>query len=134
MPVPILPMERRPYFLLGDLISNTGVGALVAVVVAFVIGESWPAWLAMVAGLLIGDLVALPAAVGLSVVFGAMELMLPVMVSGMLSGMVVGMRAASGPLSNGTALTIGAALGLAALLATYGLNAYVHAAHRRRVT
>ena len=61
--------------------------------------------------MLVGDLVALPAAVGLSVVFGAMELMLPVMVSGMLSGMVVGMRAASGPPSNGTALTWGAALG-----------------------
>lgn len=125
-------MERRPYFLLGDLISNTGVGALVGVVVAFLVGESWPAWLAMVAGMMLGDLVALPAAVGLSALFGAMELMLPVMVSGMLSGMVVGMRAASHPLSTTTAVTWGAALGLVALLATYGLNAYVHATHRGR--
>jgi hypothetical protein len=127
-------MERRPYFLLGDLISNAGVGGLVAVVVALVVGESWPAWLAMVGGMLVGNLVALPAAVGLSVVFGAMELMLPVMVSGMLSGMVVGMRAASGPLSNSTVLTWGAALGLAALLATYALNAYIQATYRGSAT
>ena len=127
-------MERRPYFLLGDLVSNTGVGALVASVVAFGVGETWPVPVAMVAGMLAGDLVALPAAVGLSAVFGAMEVMLPVMLSGMLSGMVVGMRAASGPLSNGVALALGAALGVLALLATYGLNAYIQATHRPRAT
>ena len=127
-------MERRLYFLLGDLISNTGVGALVGVVIAFVVGEAWPASFAMVAGMMLGDLVALPAAVGLSALFGAMEVMLPVMVSGMLSGLVVGMRAANSPLSTSTAVTWGAALGLLTLLATYGLNAYIQATHRRKAT
>lgn len=127
-------MERRPYFLLGDLVSNTAVGGLVALVVASVVGETWPMALAMVLGMLVGDFVALPAAVGLSVLFGAMELMLPVMLSGMLSGMVVGMRAATGPMSTDVALGLGASLGLLGLLATYGLNAYIQGKHHQRAS
>ena len=118
-------MERRLYFLIGDLLSNVGVGALVGVTAASLVGEAWPAVLAMVIGMLAGDLIALPAAFALSALFGAMELMLPVMLTGMLAGMLVGMRAAMVPLSSGSAAALGGAAGLVALAATYALNAYV---------
>ena len=123
-------MERRLYFLFGDLVSNAGVGALVGLAVASLVGDTWPPVLGMVAGMLAGGVVALPAAVVLSVPFGAMELMLPVMLTGMTSGMLLGMLVAVGPMSRGTAAALGAGVGLAALVVTYGLNAYTRARHR----
>ena len=122
-------MERRWYFLFGDLVSNAGVGALVGPVVAALVGETWHPVLGMVAGMLGGGVVALPGAVLLSVPFGAMELMLPVMLTGMTSGMLLGMLAAMGATSSGWAAALGAIAGLVVLAATYVLNAYVRASH-----
>ena len=84
-------MERRLYFLFGDIVSNTGVGALVGLVVVLCVRKGWPALLAMVSGMLLGDVVALPAIVVLSILFGAMEVMLPVMLTAMVTGMMVAM-------------------------------------------
>jgi O-antigen/teichoic acid export membrane protein len=81
-----------------------------------------------------GGVVALPAAVVLSVPFGAMELMLPVMLTGMTSGMLLGMLAAMGATSSGWAAALGAIAGLVVLAATYALNAYVRASHRPGTT
>jgi len=120
-------MERRLYFLVGDLLSNVGVGALVGLVVVSLVAETWPPVLGMVAGMLVGDLVALPAAVALSVPFGAMEIMLPVMTTGMVSGMAVGMLAAMGVVQTGQSAAVGAIAGLLVLAATYGLNAHLRA-------
>ena len=44
-------MNCRPYFLIGDLVSNTGVGAVVGLVVASSIGETWWMGLGMAAGM-----------------------------------------------------------------------------------
>ena len=120
-------MERRLYFLLGDLVSNAGVGALVGLAVAVLVGETWFPVLGMVVGMLAGAMVALPAAVVLSVPFGAMELMLPVMLTGMTSGMLLGMLAAIGATSTGSAASLGAVMGLVVLAATYVLNASIRA-------
>ena len=84
----------------------------------------------MVLGMLIGGVVALPAAVALSVPFGAMELMLPVMLTGMTSGMLLGMVAAMRAMSSGSAAALGGIVGLVVLVATYALNAYVRARDR----
>ena len=127
-------MERRLYFLLGDLVSNAGVGALVGLAVASLVGDTWPPVLGMVAGMFAGGVVALPAAVALSVPFGAMELMLPVMLTGMTSGMLLGMLGAMDTMSSGTAAERGAVVGLVVLLTTYGLNAYVRARDRPGTT
>ena len=43
-------MERRLYFLCGDVVSNAGVGALVGLAVASCVGETRPVVLAMVLG------------------------------------------------------------------------------------
>ena len=118
-------MERRLYFLFGDLVSNAGVGALAGLIVAALVGETWFPVLGMAVGMLAGGMIALPAAVVLSVPFGAMELMLPVMLTGMTSGMLSGMLAAMGAASGGSAAALGAVVGLVVLAATYALNAYV---------
>ena len=118
-------MERRLYFLFGDIVSNTGVGALVGFVVVMSVREGWPPLLAMVSGMLLGDVVALPAMVLLSILFGAMEVMLPVMLTGMVTGMLVAMLMAMRGLSAGAAVAIGMLVGLLTLGATYIVNARV---------
>ena len=118
-------MERRLYFLFGDVVSNTGVGALVGFVVVMSVREGWPPLLAMVSGMLLGDVVALPAMVLLSILFGAMEVMLPVMLTGMVTGMLVAMLMAMRGLSAGAAVAIGMLVGLLTLGATYIVNARV---------
>ena len=124
-------MERRLYFVLGDLASNAGVGALVALAAGLLAGETWPGWLAMVAGMAAGTLLALPAMTVLSALFGAMELMLPVMLTAMLAGMAGGMQAAAGPSTAAALAGSGALVGVAVLAVTYGCNARIHARHRR---
>ena len=118
-------MERRLYFLFGDIVSNTGVGALVGLVVVLSVREGWPPLLAMVSGMLLGDVVALPAIVLLSILFGAMEVMVPVMLTGMVTGMLVAMLMAMRGLSAGAAVAIGMLVGLLTLGATYIVNARV---------
>ena len=44
-------MERRPYFVFGDLLSCTVTGAAVAMAVTSVVGPTWNPWLAMAAGI-----------------------------------------------------------------------------------
>ncbi|MEE2792033.1 MAG: hypothetical protein VX453_10405, partial [Acidobacteriota bacterium] len=78
-------MERRLYFLVGDLFGNTGVGVLAGLTVTWLVGDTWAIGFGMVIGMCLGDLVALVAAGVLSVLFGAMEVMLPIMLTGMLS-------------------------------------------------
>ena len=124
-------MERRLYFLCGDVASNAAVGALVAMATAGLVGESWPMAVGMALGMLLGDLIALPAAVALSSLFGAMELMLPLMLTGMVAGMAAGMLAAMRPFPSGEAAWVGALSGLAVLAATYALNGYLQARARR---
>lgn len=39
------PMESRPYFILGDLLANGVIGALVGLVCVGLMGPSWNMWL-----------------------------------------------------------------------------------------
>ncbi|MBF0155830.1 MAG: hypothetical protein HQL57_01420 [Magnetococcales bacterium] len=89
-------MERRPYFIFGDLLSCVAAGALAGnwsvAVHGWMAIPGWPMavtmalemivdmGLGMVAGMLVAA-VAMP-------LFGAMEIMIPVMLTGMVSGMV----------------------------------------------
>ena len=90
--------EKRPYFVIGDLAVERGRrrgrrrGGT-----ALLVGDGWPvlmqAWLA---GMVLGGLVATILSAAASLLFGALEIMLPVMTTGMAAGMLVGMRAAAG--------------------------------------
>ena len=79
-------MERRPYFVLGDILANGVTGALVAAACTSTIGETVPMILAMPVGMMLGGMLAMLLAAGLTVAFGAFEVMLPVMTTGMLVG------------------------------------------------
>jgi hypothetical protein len=119
-------MERRIYFLAGDILSNTVMGAAAAWLAAVLVDPSWTMPAAMFAGMLAGmglGLVLMPVLVGL---FGAMEVMLPVMLTTMLSGMVFGMAGAMQALTGPALLLGGGSIGLLVLLLTYAIDAALH--------
>ena len=115
-------MERRIYFLLGDVLCNAAAGALAAGVVVLVAG-GWPQPLGMVAGMAAGGVAAMLLAPVAGLLFGVLEVMLPMMVSGMAAGMLAGMTAAAGTLPAGAAAARGAVVGIFVLAATYLMNA-----------
>ena len=116
-------METRLYFLVGDALANAGSGAVVALVSTALFGDAWPLAVGMIAGMLVGGIVAVPLAMVASVCFGAFEVMLPVMTTGMFVGMMTSMEQAS---SDAT-IARGAGLGLGVLVVTYVFNTYLRA-------
>ena len=118
-------METRPYFMLGDLLANCVVGAVVGVASAALFGPGWNMIIAMLVGMALGMVISLPALLGFVVFFGAMEVMVPAMTTGMVAGMVVSMSATMGPLSFGSAALLGVKSGLGVLVAIYLANIIV---------
>ncbi len=118
-------MERRLYFLLGDCLANIVTGVLAAWGGMAVVGDDWHMVPAMVAGMLVGMAISFFSQFPFLIFFGAMEVMLPVM----LTGMVAGMAGAMMPMMAGEGMAlmdlflVGAGLGVAVLIYTYGLNA-----------
>jgi hypothetical protein len=120
-------METRPYFLTGDLLANAGVGALAASLVTWLGLPRWPMLAAMPAGMLLGMVIGLVAALAvLSLLFGAMEIFVPCMLSGMLAGMVgaMGVPAELPP------VLAGAAVGVGTLICIYAANALLSGQQR----
>ncbi|MGE4651801.1 MAG: hypothetical protein AAEJ53_13010 [Myxococcota bacterium] len=118
-------METRPYFVLGDVLANSVVGALVGVASAALFGPGWNMIIAMLVGMALGMVISLPALLGFVVFFGAMEVMVPAMITGMVAGMVVSMSATMGPLSFASAAVLGVKSGLGVLVAIYLANIIV---------
>lgn len=115
-------MDFRPFFIIGDLISNGLVGAVVGLLCALTVGVGWPMFVVMILAMLLGMLVALVLFFPLSIFFGAMEVMLPTMFSGMISGMVVGMWCTMVALSPGSGAFLGAICALASLMIVWVLD------------
>ena len=120
-------VERRPYFVIGDLVSNALAGAVVAVLVTRVesLISGWPVLAGMLIGMVMGQLVAMLLSMVASTFLGAHEVMLPMMTTGMVVGMLAGMSAVEGGLPPEAAAARGALVGLAVLVGTYVLNSYV---------
>ena len=116
-------MDNRLFFVIGDLVGNLACGAIAGFLAWAIVGPGWNMWLAMFAMMALGMAVGLVLFFPLSIKFGAMEVMLPLMFSGMLGGMVVGMLAAMVPLSLGSALAHGAVSGFAGILCIWVANA-----------
>jgi hypothetical protein len=119
-------MERRIYFLAGDLLSNAVMGAAAAWLAAAIVDPSWSMPAGMFAGMLGGmglGLLLMPVFVGL---FGAMEVMLPVMLTAMLSGMLSGMASAMQVPAIPLLLLAGGSIGILVLLLTYAIDAVLH--------
>jgi hypothetical protein len=124
-------METRPYFLFGDILSNTLLGAILGALAAVAVSPRWPMLLAMAAGMIAGMLLSIVLGVLGGMLFGAFELMIPMMLTGMAAGMAIPMRAAMQPLTPLAGAGLGAAIGLLALAATYILNAFLHGKERQ---
>ena len=115
-------MDNRLYFVLGDILSNIVIAALIGALAVVIVDTGWNMWLAMILMMVIGMALALPGAFLFGYWFGAMEIMVPVMQGGMWSGMVVGMWQAMSPLSVQQGVLIGAVTGLLVLNVTWVAN------------
>ncbi len=124
----VRPMDHRLYFVLGDLVANTLVGALIGSLAALIVGPGWNMNVATLVLMCLGMLIAGFLSLIIGVLFGAMEVMVPVMLTGMVSGMVVGMWAAMTPLSVTTAALIGAVCGLVTIVGVWIVNNAVRGA------
>ena len=111
-------METRPYFIVGDIVSNLFVGALVGGACALLLDTGWNMFVAMIVGMVLGMVISLPLALLLSAFFGAMETILPVMTTGMVAGMVISMAASLVALRAADAAWLGCFSGLGVVVAT----------------
>ncbi len=115
-------MDSRVYFVLGDLLSNIAIGALIGLVAVLVVGTQWNMWLAMFLMMVVGMAISFPLSLAFGIYFGAMEIMVPAMLTGMMSGMVVGMWHPMSPLSVSEGAIVGALTGLIVLNAVWVAN------------
>ena len=118
-------METRPYFIVGDLLATVVVGGLAGLVAAAVVPTGWNMMVAMLIGMALGMVLALPGSFAFMPFFGAMEVMVPAMLSGMFAGMWVAMGAAMTPMTATEGLRAGAWIGVGCFCATYALNAWL---------
>ena len=115
-------MDKRLYFVLGDLFGNLLAGALIGCLSWLIIGPGWPMMIAMLAMMLIGMFFSTLLWLPFSILFGAMEVMVPFMLTGMLSGMVVGMRESMQQHDITSCFYWGAACGLISIVVVWVLN------------
>ena len=85
-------MEKRLYFIAGDLLSNIIVGIVATAVTTLLIGGNLPMLPGMLAGMVVGMVLAMGLSMGvLAPRLGIMEIMMPCMMTGMFGGMFGGM-------------------------------------------
>lgn len=116
-------MEKRLYFIFGDVLSNAAIGGLAGLGAAGLVSAGWNMLIGMGIGMIVGMGVSFLALLIFCPFFGAMEVMLPTMLAGMLAGMVLGMAAAMQTLSLSQAAGIGALIGIGAMLLVFMFNA-----------
>lgn len=124
-------MERRAYFIFGDLLACIATGAAAGWLAQAAIPAGWTATIgtvpgmaaAMLLGMTLGMLAGVLGGILFSPFFGAMEISLPAGLAGMVAGAVVGMLQAMAGIGAATALWTGAAVGLLCLGYTYLLQA-----------
>ena len=120
-------MERRPYFLIGDILACGVTGAAAALLAQLAVPGGWPAPPGMIVGMLLGMPLGMCAGILggalFSPLFGAMEISLPTGLAGMMAGGLVGMCHGMAGIGAGTALLAGAVIGLLCLIYTYALQA-----------
>ena len=115
-------MDYRPYFIVGDLVSNVLVGAVVGLLCAVTVIVGWPMFVVMLFTMSLGMVVALMLFFPLSILFGAMEIMLPTMFSGMMSGMVVGMWCTMAFQTPESGAIVGSVCGLVSLVIVWVID------------
>jgi len=123
-------MDKRLYFLFGDVLGNALTGALVGWACAMLVDQSWHMLTAMLVGMCAGMGLSLLLSLMIMPLFGGMEVMIPVMLTGMLAGMWLAMVAAMAEIAQGDAALLGACVGMAALISTWLLDAVLRSRRR----
>lgn len=108
-------MEKRPYFIAGDLLVNATAGVAAAVSAHALVPSSWHPLAAMPLGMCVGAISSSVVALLFMPFFGAFEVMLPAMLTGMIAGMIASML--------GAPASTGALVGLAVVAWVYFLTA-----------
>ena len=116
-------MERRFYFVFGDLLACILAGSATGWLVQFLIPGDWFGLIAMAVGMGLGMAIGMLGGLGLAPFFGDLEVMLPASCSGMLAGMIVAMGVTMAPALATHAVGIGALAGLFCFAYTYILQA-----------
>ena len=119
-------MERRPYFIFGDLLACIVTGAAAGWVTYAVIPGDWHPLIGMALGMVLGMLVGMVGGLLFAPLFGDMEVSLPASLGGMVAGSANSMLRGMMEFGPGGALWIGALAGLACLAFTYVLQARLH--------
>jgi hypothetical protein len=127
-------VETRPYFILGDIVSNLTAGAFVGGACALLLPAGWNMLATMVLGMALGMLLSLPVGFLLSGLFGAMETLLPVMTTGMVAGMVVAMQPGLATMRFADGARLGGWCGCGVVVATYLANAVIKPRAKRWTT
>jgi len=120
-------VERRLYFVVGDLVACVGSGALAGWGGDALVTPSWNPLLAMLAGMTLGMLLTLMVDFACFLpLFGSLEVMLPSMLSGMLAGMATGMAVAMGhDLAASRVIATGGTIGAGVFVATYAADVLI---------
>jgi hypothetical protein len=118
-------MALRPYFVLGDILTNLVAGIAAALCARALVGAHWNVLLAMGTGMAVGMLASSLVAFFFMPLFGAFEVMLPSMLTGTISGMLVGMLEPMRGPSPAEAAACGSASGIASIAWTYAVTAWV---------
>jgi hypothetical protein len=112
-------MEKRPYFVIGDLIANILVATAAVALTAWLIGGSWGMIPGMIVGMVLGMIIAVPLTVALlAPLLGIMEVLAPCMLGAMFGGMWGGMW----PLQGAEILRWGVGTGVVSFVVVYALN------------
>jgi hypothetical protein len=112
-------------FIVGDFLSVLAIGAIVGALCVIGVAPGWSVLLAMALGMIGGMALGFAWSPLVGIWLGAHEAMIPAMLTGMIAGMIVAMRAANGILAASDGAIVGAAIGIACLLFTYAMNAWL---------
>lgn len=116
-------MERRLYFIIGDLVACAVSGAVGGWLAHAAVPGDLSTFFAMFIGMFLGMTAGMLASFLFGPLFGAMEIMLPASLAGMMAGMVVGMGHMFGVTGPDVAAWYGALTGVLCLGFTYFLQA-----------
>jgi hypothetical protein len=115
-------MDNRLFYVVGDLVANVVIGAIVALVAWLIVSPGWNMWLAMISMMALGMVLGLAMFFPFSIKLGAHETMIPAMYTGMWAGMFVGMIAAMMPLTMRHAAELGVMVGAAEIVFIWIVN------------
>ncbi len=116
-------MERRVYFILGDLLTCVVAGAAAGWLTQLAVPGDWFVLIGIAIGVVLGMFAGMLGGLLFSPLFGSIELMLPASLSGMLGGLVVGMVQSVAGIGPGDAAWSGASVGILCLAFTYRMQA-----------